>query len=432
MTSIRPDEFVVKDDDPFGNDLLDRKNRVKSFCDLIRDLSAAAVLAVNGPFGSGKSVFLRMCAAHLREDGVWVVEFNAWQQSHTQMPLVDLVAAVTSEPEFNGEAARSLREVTIKLGWRLASAMTGGLVEREDFVSVGDVSRFDEWTQIEKRRGEFRKALAGVVAKDGRLVILIDELDRCPPARVLEILDVVRHLFDVPGVVVVLGINENELQHRVKTLFGECCAAEEYLRRFIDLMIDLPRPGSNLAGFMNEAFASVGLTGRLEAGSDTYSGSMLEILADKTGMSARDVLQLIHRIGRVLALTPVPGQHDEVRWAREHLTLVLCALRWADARAYRRLMVGDIDAAAAAACLVAALSLKEHVSEGDPMVLKMVVSLLRLSPGAASKERLEAAGFDSDAADAILNQYQELNLGSSLRWGQVSRDQFFGLVELTA
>ena len=433
MTIVRPKEFVVVDDgDPFERDLLDRKGRVEVLCGLIQDLSAAAVLAVNGPFGSGKSVFLRMCASRLRSLGVRVAEFNAWHQSHTQTPLVDLVAAVASSPRFTEEAARSLREVAVKLAWRTASAATRGIVEREDFQSVEGASRFDDWNQTEERRKKFHEELERIVAQDGKLVVLIDELDRCPPSRALEILDVARHLFDVPGVVVVLGINEQELQHRVKTLYGEGCKAEEFLRRFIDLPIDLPHPGANLAGFMNEAFASVGLSGRLQAGSDHYSGSMLEILARKTGMSARDILQFTHRLARVLALIPTPESHDRRGWAVEHLTLALCVLRWADTKAYRKLMTGDIDTAGAASCLVDALSLKEQLAEGDPIVLMAAASLLRLDPSAANQQRLEAAGFDSDIATTILNQYQQLNTGDPLLQIRHWRDRLFGLVELAA
>ena len=432
MTSVRPAGFVVGDGDPFERDLLERKGRVEGFCGLIQDLSAAAVLAVNGSFGSGKSVFLRMCASRLRSLGVRVAEFNAWHQCHTQTPLVDLVAAVTSSPSFTEEAARSLREVAVKLAWRTASAATRGVVEREDFQFARGASGFDEWNQIEERRKEFHEELERIVARDGTLVVLIDELDRCPPSRALEILDVARHLFDVPGFVVVLGVNEHELQQRVRTLYGEGCAAEAYLRRFIDLMIDLPRPGASLAGFMNEAFASVGLSGRLQAGSDHYSGSMLEILADKAGMSARDILQFTHRLARVLALSPAPGPHDRRRWELEQLTLALCALRWADTTGYRKLVAGDADAAEAAYFLVEALSVKEMLAGGDPFVLGTAASLLRLDPGVASRERLEAVGFDSDTATMILNECQQLNRGDrSFRIGRL-RDQLVGLVELAA
>ncbi len=51
MTSVRPEDFVVDDEQPFDHDLLDRKDRVEGLCSLVASLSTPAVLVVNGPFG---------------------------------------------------------------------------------------------------------------------------------------------------------------------------------------------------------------------------------------------------------------------------------------------------------------------------------------------------------------------------------------------
>lgn len=433
MTSVRPADFVVDDEQPFDHDLLDRKGRVEGLCNLIGSLSGSlsgtAVLAVNGPFGSGKSVFLRMCASRLRSQKVKVAEFDAWQQSHTRSPLVDIVSAVTSSGRFSEETAQSLGEVAACLVWRVASAVTHGIVQREDFESSG-ISRFDEWSQIENQRKEFRRELEHAVDQDEKLVIFIDELDRCPPERALEILDVARHLFDVPGVVVVLGINESELQQRVKTVYGEGCDAEKYLRRFIDLMIDLPPPGTALPGFMNETFASVGLSGDLKAGSNHYSGSMLEVLADRAGMSIRDIVQFTHRIARVFAILPSSDRSTGSAGALELLTVTLCVLRWADPSGYRELTAGNADMAEAAHRLVRALSLEEQLAERDLMVLVPLVSLLWLDSVSATSERLEAAGFDSDEADAVLEVFHQRF--TNINIGKPSRDRVFRFVELLA
>ena len=50
------------------------------------------------------------------------------------------------------------------------------------------------------------------------VVVCVDELDRCRPDYALSLLEVTRHLFDVPGVVVLLVINRSELAHSVKSI----------------------------------------------------------------------------------------------------------------------------------------------------------------------------------------------------------------------
>ena len=138
--------------------------------------------------------------------------------THTRAPLVDLVSALTGE----ATAVQRLLETAVNLTWRSAQVATKGVVNREDFQAAEDAQKFEEWKQIDERRAEFRQALAKLVEQhDGRFVVFIDELDRCLPERALELLDAVRHLFDVPGVVIVLGINEHELHQRIRQLFGD-------------------------------------------------------------------------------------------------------------------------------------------------------------------------------------------------------------------
>ncbi len=419
MTSVRPIEFIIDPDDPFEQDRLDRQRRVEALCQLILRIESAGVIAVNGRFGSGKSVFLGMCAAHLRKQDVPVAEFNAWQQSHTGVPLVDLVSALRRDPS----ATQRLWQIAVNLAWRSASVATGGSIEREDFQPPEDFGKFEEWQQTEERRTQFRDALAAMVGESGRLVVLIDELDRCPPARALELLDAVRHLFDVPGVVILLGINEQELRHRVRKLYGQDCEAAEYLRRFVDLMIDLPEPGSELAGFLNEALAAVGLEDRITAGARQYSGWMVQILAERSGMSPRDVQQMAHRVACMLALVPAPGPSragpSDSRLAAQHACLSLFALRSSDPDAYRKFVAGESDAFVAAAALVKALSLERAVAADHRTALAMVATLLTMGLGDhihmdvdEFERRFVGAGIgDAGVAEGIQRQLDRLGLG---------------------
>ena len=94
--SLRPRDIEIDPDKPFANDKLARETQVESLCELVTSDPEPVVIAVDGKFGSGKSTFLKMCAAQLRQQkGVVVVEFNAWQQSHTKNPLIDLTSALT-------------------------------------------------------------------------------------------------------------------------------------------------------------------------------------------------------------------------------------------------------------------------------------------------------------------------------------------------
>ena len=88
-----------------------------------------AIVSVEDGFGTGKSVFLKMCAAHLRqeEESVSVIEFNAWQQSHTKNALVDLVSTLVKDQPSAG--TEKLKEVALKVVKQIPGKTLGQLIK---------------------------------------------------------------------------------------------------------------------------------------------------------------------------------------------------------------------------------------------------------------------------------------------------------------
>lgn len=75
------------------------------------------------------------------------------------------------------------------------------------------------------------------------LVFIVDELDRCRPTFAIEVLERIKHLFNINNMVFVLGIARNELSKSIKSVYGEI-DVENYLHRFIDLEFRLPQADS--------------------------------------------------------------------------------------------------------------------------------------------------------------------------------------------
>jgi hypothetical protein len=73
-----------------------------------------------------------------------------------------------------------------------------------------------------------------------RLIIVVDELDRCRPDYALSVLEVIKHFFSVPRVHFVLGVNMTALGHMVKVRYGADVNSGDYLKRFVSLTMHLP------------------------------------------------------------------------------------------------------------------------------------------------------------------------------------------------
>ena len=294
---LSPEVFAADKDQPFLRDRLGRKQQVMALCGLVETIEGHAVVSVDGPWGSGKTAFLAMCSAELRRRAeqtqpaeqaqrqVRVIDFNAWQQSYTNNPLVDLVSAITSE--LGSSWASDLKTTLLDVSLHLAKIGSRGLIDR-DAIRPKESSTFDPWHDAHSKVGELQDALKRACGEPsdlggaGRIVILIDELDRCRPAYALDLIETVRHLFAVDGVVVVLALNREELCHSIQSLYGADFDANRYLRRFIDLPCVLPPPAPDqLADFTAELLGVLGLDVRFTAGHSQpdYSSPILQKIA---------------------------------------------------------------------------------------------------------------------------------------------------------
>ena len=73
---IQPQPIKIPEDNPFQYDLLDRKEAVETLTRLIGANQGPCVLAVDAPWGAGKTTFLKMWAQYLRNQEFPVVEFQ--------------------------------------------------------------------------------------------------------------------------------------------------------------------------------------------------------------------------------------------------------------------------------------------------------------------------------------------------------------------
>ena len=263
---IRPREIKVPDYDPFDNDLLNWTETVEVLTRLVRAIEGPSVLAVDAAWGNGKSTFIRIWAQYLRNKGFSTVEFNAWETDYSSDPFVALSSELTDGLTRNGidkslaEKLDGIKEAGTEVLRRSAPALirlaTAGLLDVSPFIEqgIGELlgtyaeTRLAEYGETKEAVREFRCVLQdlakSISSQSGGqpLVIFIDELDRCRPSYAIELLEIAKHFFAVDHVVFVLAVNRAELAHSIRALYGSEFDATGYMRRFIDVDLQLPAP----------------------------------------------------------------------------------------------------------------------------------------------------------------------------------------------
>lgn len=128
----------------------------------------------------------------------------------------------------------------------------------------------------------FDAFLNGLILDDNeRLLVLIDELDRCKPTYAVQLLERIKHYLSNDRITFVFAINEEQLQHTIKAFYGDEFDAHRYLDRFFDYRPPLMAP--DIAKF-NSNFEI-----RIDNKRLRLLNSVCDAFAEQYNMNLRDI-----------------------------------------------------------------------------------------------------------------------------------------------
>ena len=268
---LRSSELVIPADNPFSNDLLKREEHVNALADFVENIEEPLVIAVNSPWGTGKTTFLRLLEAVLESRQITSLHFNAWTNDFSDDAFIALVSELggfleSGKGKAQTEAAKHLtqarhigaaivkRSIPALLKMATSGVLDLSKVSEEALASLVEsaaadaIKKHDEGkrtieafrTSLEKYVAALRASRAGEDKTQPPLVFFVDELDRCRPPYAIALLEKIKHLFNVDGLVFVLAIDSVQLGHSLRSVYGRGMNVDGYLRRLIDFDYQLP------------------------------------------------------------------------------------------------------------------------------------------------------------------------------------------------
>lgn len=241
-------------------DKIGREEIVNKICGLVGSLKKDKnfCLAINGAWGSGKSFVLGLIEEKLSKKQEYIIiKYDAWENTFYSDPLIAILSCVIDGVEEKlylverteekvKKAAKTGVNTLAKLSTKiekLKAVIEGIKTIIKDFhnpidtAALGDFKSYQKLLKATKeilneitQAGEYRE-------KQTKLVILVDEIDRCLPDEQLKILERLHHLFDVKNCAVIVTMNQTCVAETVKTIYG--IDGYEYLRKFFNFTFRL-------------------------------------------------------------------------------------------------------------------------------------------------------------------------------------------------
>jgi predicted KAP-like P-loop ATPase len=217
------------------------------------DAEHGFVFALNGPWGSGKTTVLNFVLSELEgqqttDRPVVVVKFNPWWFSGRDQLLHQFflqLRATLGQPDNSAE----LRGISSKLetferyigygtwipkvgkvaGWgqRMLKAVRGAAERQANLLK----------TDVQGQRDDIDAALRG---QSARLVIVMDDLDRLPPAEIHELFQLTKAVANFPKTVYILAFDQRIVANALNTIQG--AVGEEYIEKIVQAPFSLPLP----------------------------------------------------------------------------------------------------------------------------------------------------------------------------------------------
>ncbi|MGP1581349.1 MAG: KAP family P-loop NTPase fold protein [Porphyromonas endodontalis] len=349
MSQIKHKDIEIPENNPFTNCKLNRATEGEYLTNLITKVSGNYTLAINDRWGRGKTTFVKMWEASLKQKGYHTIYLNAWENDIVSEPLVCILGEILPLITDDSSKAKLLEHSTALVkNWKklvpevvkslamLLSPFIGDLPKEitDSLINAPEDSLRKEIEGYKEQQTEilqFKQNLAECIQKKCEkkpLIFIVDELDRCRPDYAVDLLEKVKHFFSVEGIVFVLSIDKDQLVSSIKGRYGsESIDGNAYLKRFIDFEYIPKEP--DMEKFCTYLYHYMGMDeflGTREKSAKTGRQDEKNFLSVATqlytqkGLSLRDVERMFSHIR--LALLMLPEDKMNLPFMAEMLTLL--------------------------------------------------------------------------------------------------------------
>lgn len=247
-------------DDP-NDDVLRYKRYVVPIVGILTNPQAETpfTIGIFGNWGSGKSTVLKLVERGLRqkpyEDKFLFVQFNAWLHRKEPNVLIPLLHALHDELAKRPsqrfiDSAKKITEVLIRLGADvLLKKMTVDAVDL-DMLEKLEKQYQEKKGQVESEIRRLRDILQEEllsIGQDGtRVVFFVDDLDRCEPDQIVDVLECLKLFFDLKNAFILIAADKRIIDRGIEVRYGKFDFGKkntgiggEYIEKMVQLPLQL-------------------------------------------------------------------------------------------------------------------------------------------------------------------------------------------------
>lgn len=296
------------------------------------------VLLLEDKFGMGKTHFSTRFVHFLRNSSIDTIYFSAWENDYIESPFIsiskEMIKYFNSKKSLFEEFQSTIKAIC-ELTWNITKHIKvpiGIPLDIDQAFSAGK-QFIDNFIERDDYLLAFKKELQKFInhsLNNHKLVIIVDELDRCRPDYAMKTLEIIKHFFDIEGLFIIIPTNKRSLENCVKALYGiddsiKSSEYELYFNKFFTDEISLYTPNylKLVQEYINDTTVRIFLESNKMVLCDRYNA--LNVLQDKIAEFAQGFKLSLREVVNVCHKAIYYTRYIEKRLDCEYLAFLLCS-----------------------------------------------------------------------------------------------------------
>lgn len=249
--------------DSLVKDTLKRNSKINNLLKLINTLNKNTIITIDGAWGTGKTVFVKqieginhfdfndedkeiklpnidkLIKENFNNNHI-VYYYNAWENDNHQDPLLSIIYKLINDFPKMKSKTKDLKPNKIPINLKKFLQTWS-----QDLIQATDVETLEELVKniytVEEQKEAFNNLLNSLIPSDKKIVIIIDELDRCNPKFAVDIIETIKHFYDNDKIIFLISSNNEQLSHTISKFYGDYFDGYGYLNKIFNFIISLEK-----------------------------------------------------------------------------------------------------------------------------------------------------------------------------------------------
>ena len=264
---MKKNELLINDDNirrTLQNDVLGRKPLLFKLIRLLNSIDTNYTISLDGDWGVGKTFFVEqlMYLCYKDENFDLVndpydkelienfrnkyipIYYNAWENDDHEDVVESLIYNILDVyPKYKKdikEKNQKFDTIVKPFLTNLIEKGTLGFIPKDVFENI---KSFEELSNsintTEEKKKDLFKIFDLLTDDNTRILLIIDELDRCKPDYAVKILESIKHFYSYKNITTLVVTNNSQLSQCVKHFYGSSFDGYSYLNKMYDTVLSL-------------------------------------------------------------------------------------------------------------------------------------------------------------------------------------------------